>query len=59
MVSETILPSPHRVRPGPRLLLITADNDRKGSPDFAREIAFQKITNRIKGANMASKKLDM
>ena len=28
-----------------------------GSPDFAREIAFQKITNRIKGAKMASEKI--
>jgi methionine synthase II (cobalamin-independent) len=28
-----------------------------GSPDFAREIAFKKITNRVKGAKMASEKL--
>jgi hypothetical protein len=30
---------------------------RHGSPDFARDIAFQKVTNRIKGAKMASEKL--
>jgi len=28
-----------------------------GSPDFARDIAFQKIENRVKGVNMASQKL--
>lgn len=28
-----------------------------GSPDYARDIAFQKVTNRIKGAKMASEKL--
>ncbi len=28
-----------------------------GSPDFARDIAFQKITNRVKGVKMASEKL--
>ncbi|KAJ9636390.1 hypothetical protein H2199_008065 [Coniosporium tulheliwenetii] len=28
-----------------------------GSPDFARDVAFQKIANRIKGAKMASEKL--
>ena len=28
-----------------------------GSPDFAREIAFQKIENRVKGVKMASEKL--
>jgi len=28
-----------------------------GSPDFARDIAFQKITNRIKGTKLASEKL--
>src|SRR5258708_22620760 len=28
-----------------------------GSPDVARDIAFQKITNRLKGAEMASRKL--
>lgn len=28
-----------------------------GSPDFAREIAFKKIANRVKGAQMASEKL--
>jgi methionine synthase II (cobalamin-independent) len=28
-----------------------------GSPDFTREVAFQKITNRIKGANMASENI--
>ena len=28
-----------------------------GSPDFARDIAFQKIANRVKGAAMASQKL--
>ncbi|KAF7971501.1 hypothetical protein HWV62_20970 [Athelia sp. TMB] len=28
-----------------------------GSPDFARDIAFQKVSNRIKGAKMASEKL--
>lgn len=28
-----------------------------GSPDFARDIAFQKIANRIKGAKMAGEKL--
>lgn len=28
-----------------------------GSPDFARDIAFQKVTNRIKGAKLASEKL--
>jgi methionine synthase II (cobalamin-independent) len=30
---------------------------RHGSPDVARDIAFQKITNRLKGAEMASRKL--
>lgn len=30
-----------------------------GSPDLARDIAFQKITNRLKGAQMASEKLKM
>jgi methionine synthase II (cobalamin-independent) len=30
-----------------------------GSPDVARDIAFQKITNRLKGAQMASEKLKM
>lgn len=30
-----------------------------GSPDFARDIAFQKIANRVKGAKMASEKLGM
>ncbi|KAI0310768.1 hypothetical protein OF83DRAFT_1252368 [Amylostereum chailletii] len=28
-----------------------------GSPDFARDIAFQKIANRVKGAKIASEKL--
>ena len=28
-----------------------------GSPDFAREVAFQKIANRVKGVKMASEKL--
>lgn len=28
-----------------------------GSPDFARDIAFQKITNRVEGAKMAAEKL--
>lgn len=28
-----------------------------GSPDFARDVAFQKIANRIKGAKMASEKI--
>lgn len=28
-----------------------------GNPDFARDVAFQKITNRVKGAAMASEKL--
>lgn len=28
-----------------------------GSPDFARDIAFQKIANRVKGVEMASEKL--
>ncbi|EJU00537.1 UROD/MetE-like protein [Dacryopinax primogenitus] len=28
-----------------------------GSPDFARDVAFQKIANRVKGAKMASEKL--
>jgi len=30
-----------------------------GSPDAARDIAFQKITNRLKGAEMASRKLGL
>ena len=30
-----------------------------GSPDVARDIAFQKITNRLKGAEMASRKLGL
>jgi methionine synthase II (cobalamin-independent) len=30
-----------------------------GSPDIARDIAFQKITNRLKGAEMASRKLGL
>jgi len=29
------------------------------SPDFAREVAFQKIANRVKGAQMASEKLNI
>ncbi len=29
------------------------------SPDFARDVAFQKITNRVKGAQMASEELGM
>jgi methionine synthase II (cobalamin-independent) len=28
-----------------------------GSPDYAREIAFQKITNRVEGTRMAAEKL--
>ncbi len=28
-----------------------------GSPDHARDVAFQKITNRVKGAKMAAEKL--
>lgn len=28
-----------------------------GSPDFARDVAFQKITNRVKGVKLASEKL--
>ena len=28
-----------------------------GSPDYAREIAFQKITNRVEGTKMAAEKL--
>jgi methionine synthase II (cobalamin-independent) len=30
-----------------------------GSPDIARDIAFQKITNRLKGAEMASRQLGL
>lgn len=30
-----------------------------GSPDFARDIAFQKIRNRVEGARMAAEKLDL
>ena len=29
----------------------------KGGPDFAREIAFQKIKSRVEGAKLASQKL--
>ena len=28
-----------------------------GSPDYAREVAFQKITNRVEGTRMAAEKL--
>lgn len=28
-----------------------------GSPDYARDVAFQKITNRVKGTKMAAEKL--
>lgn len=28
-----------------------------GSPDFARDVAFQKIANRVKGVKLASEKL--
>ena len=28
-----------------------------GSPDYARDVAFQKITNRVKGTQMAAEKL--
>jgi methionine synthase II (cobalamin-independent) len=28
-----------------------------GSPDYARDVAFQKITNRVAGARMAAEKL--
>ncbi|EXJ72999.1 uncharacterized protein A1O5_04148 [Cladophialophora psammophila CBS 110553] len=31
----------------------------KGNPDFAREVAFQKIANRVKGAKMASERLGL
>ena len=30
-----------------------------GGPDFAREVAFQKITNRVKGTKMASEELSV
>lgn len=30
-----------------------------GSPDFARDVAFKKISNRIKGVQMASERLGM
>ncbi|MFY9808311.1 MAG: 5-methyltetrahydropteroyltriglutamate--homocysteine methyltransferase [Pseudonocardiaceae bacterium] len=30
-----------------------------GSPDYARDVAFQKITNRVQGAKMAAEKLDV
>ncbi|NMH97673.1 hypothetical protein [Pseudonocardia acidicola] len=30
-----------------------------GSPDYARDIAFQKITNRVEGTRMAAEKLDI
>ena len=30
-----------------------------GSPDFARDIAFQKISNRVKGVELASKELGL
>ncbi|MDD3618229.1 MAG: hypothetical protein PHX57_02400, partial [Desulfobulbaceae bacterium] len=30
-----------------------------GSPDFAREIAFQKISNRVEGTRLAAEKLGL
>jgi methionine synthase II (cobalamin-independent) len=33
------------------------EKPKHGSPDFARDIAFQKISNRIKGAAMAREQL--
>jgi len=35
------------------------DKPRHGSPDFAREVAFEKITNRVRGAEMASEQLGL
>ncbi|HSJ43907.1 MAG TPA: hypothetical protein VK923_04395 [Euzebyales bacterium] len=35
------------------------DKPRHGSPDFARDVAFQKITNRVRGAEMASEQLGL
>lgn len=33
------------------------DKPSHGSPDFARDIAFQKISSRVKGAKLASERL--
>ena len=33
------------------------DKPRHGSPDFARDVAFQKITNRVRGVQLASEEL--
>ena len=35
------------------------DKPRHGSPDFARDVAFEKITNRVRGAEMASEQLGL
>jgi len=35
------------------------DKPKHGSPDFARDVAFQKITNRVRGAEMASEQLGL
>ncbi len=35
------------------------DKPRHGSPDFARDVAFQKIANRVRGAEMASEQLGL
>ena len=35
------------------------DKPKHGSPDFARDIAFQKIASRVKGAKLASEKLGL
>lgn len=37
----------------------TDEKPKHGSPDFARDIAFQKIAARVKGVHMASKKLGL
>jgi hypothetical protein len=36
---------------------VTDEKPKHGSPDFARDIAMQKIANRVQGAKMASEEL--
>ena len=37
--------------------MLEGENPRHGSPDYARDVAFQKIENRIKGTRAAAEEL--
>jgi hypothetical protein len=45
------------VRRGPNRRATRDEKPNHGSPDYAREVAFQKITNRVEGTKMAAEKL--